>query len=136
MKKILLDTNAFRKIFEGKDMSLLNLLDSAEIVYVSVIVIGELVFGFKGGSKENENRNLLDDFLEKVSVRTMAVSTETSAIYGEIMHKLKRKGLPIPTNDAWIAAHAIETGSVLITFDKHFLKIPGVRLWNKLTSKN
>ena len=36
----------------------------------------------------------------------------------------------IPLNDIWIAAHAIETGAKLVTYDKHFRHIAGLRLWD------
>ena len=50
-------------------------------------------------------------------------------IFGWLKYQLKLAGTPIPINDVWIAAHAIETGSMLITFDSHFDRIPGLRLW-------
>jgi tRNA(fMet)-specific endonuclease VapC len=45
---------------------------------------------------------------------------------------LKKAGRPIPLNDVWIAAHALETGSVLVTYDAHFAAVPGLRLWDEL----
>jgi tRNA(fMet)-specific endonuclease VapC len=48
------------------------------------------------------------------------------------MASQKKSGTPIPINDAWIAAHALETGSVLVTFDEHFTAVPGLRLWDEL----
>ena len=49
---------------------------------------------------------------------------------GNEKNDLMSKGTPIPINDIWIAANCIETGSVLISYNKHFQKIPSVRLWN------
>lgn len=43
---------------------------------------------------------------------------------------LKMTGIPIPLNDVWLGAHAIETGAVLITYDQHFNNIAGLRLWD------
>ena len=49
--------------------------------------------------------------------------------YAEIFTSLKAAGTPLPINDVWIAAHALETGSVVVTYDTHFKSIPGLRLW-------
>ena len=42
---------------------------------------------------------------------------------------VSKAGTPIPINDVWIASHAMETGSVVITYDKHFNLVPGLRVW-------
>jgi tRNA(fMet)-specific endonuclease VapC len=129
MKKILLDTNAYSNYLRG-DKSLIEVLSEADIVYMSIFVTGELFAGFKGGKKEKENKKILKKFLEKSTVKILEAGLETSEIFGEIKNKLKSSGNLIPINDVWIAAHAVETGSVLISFDKHFKKIEGLRSWN------
>lgn len=131
MRKIVLDTNTYTRFLVG-DKSVLQELSKAYIVWFSVIVLGEVYAGFKGGKKEVENREILEKFLNKTSVELVGVSKETAEIFGELKYQLKKKGKPLPINDIWLAAQAIETGSVLITYDKHFLQIPGLRLWNKL----
>jgi len=50
---------------------------------------------------------------------------------GHLKDNLRKLGTPIPINDVWIAAHALETGSVLVTYDDHFSRIPGLRLWSR-----
>jgi tRNA(fMet)-specific endonuclease VapC len=57
------------------------------------------------------------------------LTLETAEIFGEIKDRLRRAGAPIPVNDLWLAAQAVETGSVLVTYDKHFSQVPGLRLW-------
>ncbi|MCX6569073.1 MAG: PIN domain-containing protein [Candidatus Aminicenantes bacterium] len=54
------------------------------------------------------------------------------AYFGLIKAALKRSGQPIPLNDVWIAAHALETGAVLVTYDTHFTAVPGLRTWDEL----
>jgi predicted nucleic acid-binding protein len=49
-----------------------------------------------------------------------------------IKSSLKKAGQPLPLNDVWIAAHALETGSVLVTYDSHFSDVPGLRTWEGL----
>ncbi len=54
---------------------------------------------------------------------------ETADIFGMLKSALKKAGTPIPINDIWIASHAFETGALLVTYDRHFDKIQGLRLW-------
>lgn len=128
MKKILLDTNAISSLFRG-DKKVLEEIIEADRVYISIFVLGELFSGFKGGNKEKENYLLIKDFISKSTVKTINGTIETAEIFSEIKNKLKVNGTPLPINDIWIAAHSIETGSVLITYDKHFDKISGLRKW-------
>lgn len=129
MKKILLDTNAYTKYLSG-DEEILDMLGMADIIYMSIFVLGELYAGFKGGTKEVWNKDLLNKFLNKPTVQILNASSETSEIFGDIKHSLKMSGNPVPINDVWLASHAIETGSVLITYDKHFKNIPGLKIWD------
>ena len=131
MKHILLDTNAYARFFGG-DQRVLDVLGDAETVYLSTIVMGELLAGFRGGSKAQENRAQLSRFLQKPTVRALDVSTETAEVFAQVKDTLKRAGTPIPMNDVWIASQAIETGSVVVTFDGHFQEVPGLRLWDAL----
>ncbi len=129
MKKIVLDTNAYVELLNGNE-HVLNALGKAENVYLPVIAIGELLTGFKGGSREAENRKLLERFLQKSTVQILDLTMETAEVFSEIQSNLKKTGNPLPVNDVWIAAGAVETGSVVVTFDSHFQKIPAVRVWN------
>ena len=131
MNKILLDTNAFGK-YIGGDHDVLTIIAESDIVYFSCTVIGELIAGFHGGTQYSKNREKLEQFISKSSVSVLPIGFETAQIYGEIKNELKKNGTPIPINDIWIAASTVETGSVLITYDKHFLKIPGLRTWYHL----
>ncbi len=130
MKKILLDTNAYTAFLKG-DESILDALAQAKTVFMSVFVLGELYAGFKGGSKETKNRKQLDDFLHRPSVRILTATQETSEIFGTIKNWLKLAGTPIPINDVWIAAHATESGSHLVTYDSHFNAVSTILIWQK-----
>ncbi|MDQ8180819.1 type II toxin-antitoxin system VapC family toxin [Pelagicoccus sp. SDUM812005] len=128
MAKITLDTNAYSAFMKG-DEKVLDTLASATTVYLPLFVIGELHYGFRGGSKLQENLSQLKAFLNKPTVDFWLPTLETAQIYGETQDQLKRAGSPIPINDIWIASACIESGSTLVTFDQHFRKIPGLRLW-------
>lgn len=131
MIQILLDTNTLSLYFKH-DPKILEVVENADYIYVSVITIGELVYGFMKGSSFEKNRLLLERFLNNPLVKLIKVGRKTAIVYGEIYSILSKRGVPIPTNDVWIAACAIETDSSLVTYDKHFLKIPDVKLWNEL----
>ena len=131
MKRILLDTNAYGA-FMGGDERVLDVLAEAETVFLSAVVIGELEAGFRGGSRPRENRAQLKSFREKSTVRVLEVTAETAEVFGEIKHALKDAGTPIPLNDVWIAAQATETGSVVVTYDTHYRRVAGIRLWEGL----
>jgi tRNA(fMet)-specific endonuclease VapC len=131
MRKILLDTNAYVGYLRGDD-KVLDYLSQAECVYMSVFVLGELYAGFKAGEQEKENKQILERFLIKSTVTVLDASKETAEIFGLIKDSLRRSGRPIPVNDVWIGAHSLETGSVLLTYDRHFTVVPGLRLWDEL----
>ncbi len=128
MKNLLLDTNAYSKLLVGEE-SILTVLARATNIHMSVFVLGELFDGFKGGPHEAKNREVLFSFLEKPGVKIVAATLETAQIFGEVKQNLKTAGTPIPINDVWIASHVLETGSVLLSFDKRFKHVPGLRLW-------
>lgn len=129
MNKIILDTNCYAAYLTG-DQEVLQALTEAKITFMSIFVLGELYAGFKGGTREKENRKILRTFLKKSSVITLNSSIETAELFGVVKDTLKQAGRPIPINDVWIAAHTLEYGAVLVTRDKHFLNIPGLRLWD------
>jgi len=127
MKKILLDTNAYSS-FRFGDKTILSALGAAETIYLSVFVIGELLVGFAGGKRNKENRIQLEEFKSKQTVKVLFATEETAQVFASIKNALKRAGTPIPSNDLWIAAHALETGSAMVTFDKYFTFVPGLRI--------
>lgn len=128
MNKILLDTNAYIHFLKG-DNKVFDVLGQAQKVFVSVIMLGELFAGFKGGTKYSMNIKLLKKFLSRPTILVLDVTKETARIFGEIKNDLKAAGTPLPMNDIWIAAHVKESGAELITYDKHFEKIKGLRVW-------
>jgi tRNA(fMet)-specific endonuclease VapC len=129
MRKAFLDTNAYRKLFDGDS----NLLEQVELlgeIYMSPIILGELFAGFRKGNSEKRNLMWLSKFLESQSVEVKEIGVETARMYAQIKNALEQKGKPIPTNDMWIAAQAMELGATLITFDRHFEEIEGLRVFD------
>ena len=126
--KLLLDTNAISRFFTG-DKAVLAALNQADTVYLSIFVLGELWAGFYGGSKIKENRVLLQRFVDKPNVTVLSADAETAAIFGKLKYQLAAIGNPIPINDVWIAAHALQNGATLATYDAYFAPIIGLALY-------
>ena len=96
--RVLIDTSAYSALIAGST-AVAGVLAESEAVLLSPIVVGELLDGSLGGTKERENRR-----------------------------QLRRKGTTIPINDVWIAATCMEHGAALLSFDGHFREIDGLRV--------
>jgi len=68
----------------------------------------------------------MEEFLAQVTVHQIPLGEITADRYSRISVQLKRQGTPIPTNDIWIAAQAMEHGAELLTSDRHFEQISGL----------
>lgn len=123
--KILLDTNAYVG-FKCNVVEMVDFIVSAESIMFSPIVLGELMFGFRNGTRFRQNMEDLSSFLDHEAVELVQIGKITSDRYSRIAEQLKRQGTPIPTNDIWIAAQTMEHGAELITSDQHFEKINGL----------
>lgn len=125
MRPILFDTNAYAS-FKRNEKSIIEIVQSAELIGITPIVIGELIAGFEGGNKVQQNKVELEQFLESSRVIIYPITRDTSFFFSQIYSSLKNKGKPIPTNDMWIASQALEHGCVVCTHDKHFSFIEGL----------
>jgi tRNA(fMet)-specific endonuclease VapC len=127
--KALIDTNAYADLMRG-DVAIARFLDDAEVVYLSTIVAGELMAGFRGGSLEKLNRQWLREFIAKGGKTiVLKVGMETAERFALVKDALERKGKPIPINDIWISAQCMETGAVLLSRDAHFDAVDGLLVW-------
>ena len=127
MKGILIDTNIYNHALVG-DAETISILQQAQRIGFCSISIGELLSGFKGGKREKKNREELAEFLDTPRVQIYVIDEDTAEFYALILNDLKKKGKPIPTNDIWIAAVALQHGFSLFTKDKHFNHISGLIL--------
>ncbi len=130
--KILLDSNAYSHLKRG-DYKVAALVRRASSILLPHVVIGELLYGFRNGTKFERNRDELRAFLENQYVTIPSLSFTTADRYSRIAAGLRAKGLPIPTNDIWIAAYTMESGADLVSYDKHFARIDGL-VWTHLIS--
>ena len=127
----LLDTNAYAALKRGHPETADLVRASSELSF-SMVVVGELLFGFRSGTRYEKNARELDEFLADPRVHLLPVTRTTADRFGRIASTLRKAGTPIPTNDIWIAAHALESGAELVTFDDHFQAIAGL-VWTHLT---
>lgn len=125
VRRLVLDTSAYAHFRAGNE-TVLGLLAGAEVVLIPVAVLGELEAGFELGRRTRENRTTLTAFLEEPFVTVLPTTPDVARRYGLAFASLRQAGTPIPTNDIWIAAAAIDAGGRLVTFDDHFKQVPGL----------
>ncbi|SRR5579871_2956843 len=101
-------------------------LESSEGIAFSPVVLGELKSGFLKGARRRQNEENLRRFLDVTDAEILRIDGDTSECYAEILDSLRRAGTPIPTNDIWIAASAMQYGLRVITSDEHFRLIPQI----------
>jgi len=123
--KVCLDTNAYSRLMLGH-VPLKDLLESVDEILVPVTVLGELYAGFELGSRRQANCEQLAMFLSQPGVDSAVVDDGVAERYGSLVSQLSRAGTPIPTNDIWIAAAAMECGARLVSYDAHFASVPGL----------
>lgn len=121
--RVALDTNRIIDLFRG-DAELAARLETAEEIWIPIIVLGELKAGFLGGTQQRRNEGLMNRLLAKPTVGVLELARETAEHYARLFVQLKQAGTPVPDNDLWIAALALEHNLSLITRDRHFERIP------------
>lgn len=121
----LLDTNILLAVF-AQDMAVLARLATTQQVYIPSIVLGELYYGAFNSGRVVENVARVDEAAR--SARVLACDAVTGRHYGQVKLSLRRKGRPIPENDVWIAALALQHGLTLVSRDAHFMHVDGLVL--------
>lgn len=125
MSRLLIDTSAYSAFFRGDAQATGAIAASAEI-YLNPVIIAELLSGFSRGRRRAQNEKELSEFLASPRVSVLTIDEETSIRYAAILAGLWKSGTPIPTNDIWIAATAMQHGLEVLSADAHFLKVPQI----------
>lgn len=125
MSRILLDTSGY-SAFKRDHSEVLRQIQEASEIYLNPVVLGELRAGFLKGSRLERNLAELDEFLAGPRVRVVVMDEDTASRYAAILRFLQDHGTPIPTNDIWIAASAMQHGLTVVTTDGHFRRIPQI----------
>lgn len=110
----------------GREASVLQQLEQAEMVQIPSIVIGELYYGAHKSTRSTENLARLDALVTTVAVLTC--DTLTARRYGLVKDALRRQGQPIPENDIWIAAMALAHDLTLVTRDAHLSQVKNLAI--------
>ena len=128
--KLLLDTNAYTALMRG-DAAVAAKVQRSEGICMSAVVVGELLLGFRLGARFSQNQQQMERFMDNPYVEFLPVTRLTTEHFASLAATLKRRGTPLPTNDIWIAAQALERGAVLLSDDAHFGQVDGI-LWRRL----
>ncbi len=123
--RVLIDSNRFIDFCAG-EAEVVETLEQASLLVVPFIVLAEIRVGALSVKRGDAQVRLLGELLQQPGVR-VAHSTDTTAHhYAALYKKLRKAGTPIPTNDLWIAALAIEHSLLLYSRDAHFDRIPSL----------
>ena len=125
MTRVMLDTSAYSAFMRNHPAIRLE-LQYAEEITLSPIILGELLSGFRKGTQRKKNERELQTFLSSRRVQVVDIDAETAERYAVILSSLWNAGTPIPTNDMWIAASAMQHGLRVVTTDTHYQKISQV----------
>lgn len=123
--RYLLDTSIIIALF-ADDASVKEQLVQGGEIFVPSIAVGELYYGAWKSARARENVARVDDFAAGNVV--LECNSETARRYGEVKNALRAKGRPIPENDIWIAAIALQHDLTLVTRDTHFDGIAGLKM--------
>ena len=125
--RLSVDTNAVIAYREGIP-TVCTLVEGADLLFLPVVVMGELLYGAFNSAKPQKN----EQATHKFSAQSVLVPIDdTIAIrYATVRLQLKKIGRPIPENDIWIAATCLELGVPLLTRDGHFDHIHGLEVIN------
>ena len=125
MIAVSLDTSAYSRLMRGSQ-GLKRRLEEVDVIHLPVTVLGELYAGFKLGRRCQENLAELAEFRRQPGVGELDLTDNIAERYGWLVQVLREQGTPIPTNDIWIAAAALESGGRLVAYDVHFERVPGL----------
>jgi predicted nucleic acid-binding protein len=123
--KLALDGNRYTDFVQGVPDAV-HVLSRADEIWLPFIVAAELRAGFRGGSRGATNEQKLVTFLQGNRVSMLLPDAATTHYYAGIYVELRRAGTPIPTNDMWIAALALQHDLVLFSRDRHFDRVPRI----------
>ena len=121
---MILDTNALSAFLDG-DAALVDLLKQAPALYLPVIVLGEYQFGLKASKLKKSREPQLLAFAKTCTV--LPVMESTAPFYATIRESVRRAGTPVPENDIWISALALEYQQSVVTRDAHFAKVSQIK---------
>ena len=128
MNTALIDTNVLIDCFQ-RGSGAADAISDYDRILVCPAVIGEFKAGIDTASKRGMKANArLDEFLDDPAVEIVPCTDETAEYYARIYRVLRENGTPLPTNDIWIAATALEHGATVLSSDGHFSLVPMLKV--------
>ena len=121
--RYLLDTNILIALLAGES-SVTTAVGGATAVFVPSIALGELYYGAEKSGRPQENVRIVERL--SASAAVLACGAETARRYGMLKARLRSRGTPLPENDIWLAALALEHDIALATRDAHFAEVPEI----------
>ncbi|HEX4068278.1 MAG TPA: type II toxin-antitoxin system VapC family toxin [Acidobacteriaceae bacterium] len=121
--RLALDTNRYTDLSRDQ-ADVMEVVESADEVWVPFIVLAELRAGFSLGSRTMQNEAILRRFLLQPNIDVLYADEQTTHHYANVYRQLRRQGTPIPTNDMWIAALVLQHSLMLCARDTHFDALP------------
>lgn len=121
--RYLLDTSVLVALLRGDD-AVSAAIEQAVDVYIPVTAVGELYYGALHSGNPARNAARVAALVDAGVV--LACDAETALVYGDVKTGLRKRGRPIPENDVWIAAVAVQHGLVLVSRDEHFDAVDGL----------
>jgi tRNA(fMet)-specific endonuclease VapC len=119
---MVIDTNGYRDFCVGVPEAV-ERFRRASRVMIPFVTLAELRAGFLAGTEAGSNARVLAAFLIRPRVQVLLPDEDTTHHYARIWFQLRRQGTPIPTNDVWIAALAVQHNLMLYSRDAHFDQI-------------
>jgi tRNA(fMet)-specific endonuclease VapC len=127
MSRYLLDTNIVSYIIKGQPAVRRRLVGVPTYeLAISAVTEGELRYGVARLSSGARLNKMVEEFLIRVAVYPW--DSAAAQEYGRIRAALERAGDALGNLDTMIAAHALATGSVLVTHDKAFARVKGLKI--------
>ena len=120
---VLLDSSVVISHLRGIEAVTLK-MEQFETLFLPIVALGELLCGIRKSARTQENLSGLQRWLRTVTL--LSLTEATADRYATIKNELAQAGTPIPENDVWIAAHAMEHGLPLAARDGHFTQIKGL----------
>ncbi|MEK6644188.1 MAG: type II toxin-antitoxin system VapC family toxin [Planctomycetota bacterium] len=121
--RLAIDVNRYSDLCRGDEFTLETIRRASE-VFFPFVAVAEIRAGFLGGTHAKQNEARFGEFMRSQRVRTLFADEATIQLYADLVVSLRKTGKPVPTNDLWIAALAIQHDLTLFTRDRHFDNIP------------
>jgi tRNA(fMet)-specific endonuclease VapC len=122
--RYLLDTNIIIALF-ASESSIVRNLAQADEVFIPSIALGELNYGARKSGRSQENLERIEELISNSTI--VGCDADTARQYGDVKNRLRIKGRPLPENDVWISALALQHSLTLVTRDAHFQEVENLK---------